>query len=151
MRETGWAPEVGFEEGLSRTVAWYRQNAGWVERVKSGEYQSYYERNYGDRDLELKTPRRAVAISMRVALDATPLTLSSGGLARYVSELHRALEAAFPEDEFPLVPSPPVPARLLRAPVVALGTEPGAVAGAGWRSSTARTSKCRTCHCARAC
>jgi len=40
---------------------------------------------------------------MRVALDATPLTLSSGGLARYVSELHRALEAAFPEDEFPLV------------------------------------------------
>jgi dTDP-glucose 4,6-dehydratase len=54
MRETGWAPEVGFEEGLSRTVAWYRQNAGWVERVKSGEYQSYYERNYGDRDLELR-------------------------------------------------------------------------------------------------
>ncbi|MGC9970367.1 MAG: glycosyltransferase family 1 protein [Bryobacteraceae bacterium] len=43
---------------------------------------------------------------MRVALDATPLTLSSGGLARYVSELHRALEAAFPEDEFPLVAAP---------------------------------------------
>jgi dTDP-glucose 4,6-dehydratase len=54
VHETGWAPEVGFEEGLSRTVDWYRQNSGWVERVKSGEYQSYYERNYGDRDLELK-------------------------------------------------------------------------------------------------
>jgi dTDP-glucose 4,6-dehydratase len=49
MCETGWAPEVGFEEGLSRTVAWYRQNAGWVERVKSGEYQNYYVLNYGDR------------------------------------------------------------------------------------------------------
>ena len=53
VRETGWAPEVGFEEGLSRTVDWYRDHAGWVERVKSGEYQSYYERNYGGRDLEL--------------------------------------------------------------------------------------------------
>jgi dTDP-glucose 4,6-dehydratase len=54
MTATGWRPEVGFEEGLSRTVAWYRANAGWIERVKSGEYRSYYERNYGDRDLELK-------------------------------------------------------------------------------------------------
>jgi glycosyltransferase involved in cell wall biosynthesis len=46
---------------------------------------------------------------MRVALDATPLTLSSGGLARYVRELHRALEAAFPKDEFPLLARPPAP------------------------------------------
>ena len=45
---------------------------------------------------------------MRVALDATPLTLSSGGLLRYVTELHRALVAAFPEDEFPLVAPPPL-------------------------------------------
>ncbi len=50
MCETGWAPEVGFEEGLSRTVAWYQQNACWVERVKSGEYQNYYALNYGTRE-----------------------------------------------------------------------------------------------------
>lgn len=37
---------------------------------------------------------------MRVALDATPLTLSSGGLRRYVEELARALAAGFPEDEY---------------------------------------------------
>jgi len=54
MRETGWAPQVGFDEGLSRTIEWYRGNAAWVERVRSGEYQRYYARNYGDRDLELK-------------------------------------------------------------------------------------------------
>jgi dTDP-glucose 4,6-dehydratase len=54
MAATGWRPEVGFEEGLSRTVEWYRTHAGWVERVKSGEYQSYYDRNYSDRDSELK-------------------------------------------------------------------------------------------------
>ncbi len=49
MRETGWAPEVPFEKGLALTVDWYRHNRGWVERVRSGEYQAYYERNYGDR------------------------------------------------------------------------------------------------------
>jgi dTDP-glucose 4,6-dehydratase len=53
-RETGWEPRIGFEEGLGRTVAWYQTNAGWVERVKTGEYQSYYARNYSDRDLELR-------------------------------------------------------------------------------------------------
>jgi dTDP-glucose 4,6-dehydratase len=48
-RETGWAPEVPFEEGLARTVRWYRENRGWVDRVRSGEHRAYYERNYADR------------------------------------------------------------------------------------------------------
>jgi dTDP-glucose 4,6-dehydratase len=49
MRETGWRPVIDFEEGLARTIQWYRDNAAWVERVRSGEYLTYYERNYGDR------------------------------------------------------------------------------------------------------
>ncbi len=49
MRETGWVPEVTFEQGLPRTIEWYRGNPGWVARVRSGEYQAYYERNYGSR------------------------------------------------------------------------------------------------------
>ncbi len=53
MRETGWSPEVAFEDGLSRTIAWYRSNAGWVERVKTGEYQTYYARNYENREMDL--------------------------------------------------------------------------------------------------
>src|SRR2546427_219304 len=40
---------------------------------------------------------------MRVALDATPLALTSGGLARYASELVPALASQFPEDEYHLV------------------------------------------------
>jgi glycosyltransferase involved in cell wall biosynthesis len=40
---------------------------------------------------------------MRVAIDATPLTLSSGGLRRYVEELSRALAENFPRDQFFLV------------------------------------------------
>ena len=53
LRETGWQPRVEFGEGLARTVAWYRGNAGWVERVRSGEYRGYYERNYSRREAEL--------------------------------------------------------------------------------------------------
>jgi len=49
MRETGWRPEVDFENGLARTIEWYRANSAWVERVRSGEYREYYERNYGAR------------------------------------------------------------------------------------------------------
>jgi dTDP-glucose 4,6-dehydratase len=49
MRETGWKAEQPFEEGLRATIDWYRSNPGWVARVKSGEYQQYYERNYGGR------------------------------------------------------------------------------------------------------
>jgi dTDP-glucose 4,6-dehydratase len=49
MRETGWKPQQPFEAGLQATIEWYRANAAWVARVKSGEYQRYYEHNYGNR------------------------------------------------------------------------------------------------------
>jgi dTDP-glucose 4,6-dehydratase len=48
-KETGWHPAVTFEEGLGRTVAWYRANAEWVARVKSGAYRQFYELNYSGR------------------------------------------------------------------------------------------------------
>ncbi len=54
-RETGWTPLVPFAEGLARTVEWYRQNRGWVARVRTGEYLSYYARNYENRGDELRT------------------------------------------------------------------------------------------------
>jgi dTDP-glucose 4,6-dehydratase len=46
-RELGWAPRVRFEDGLRDTVAWYRSNAAWAARIKSGEYRKYYEMHYG--------------------------------------------------------------------------------------------------------
>ncbi|MBD3674476.1 MAG: dTDP-glucose 4,6-dehydratase [Planctomycetaceae bacterium] len=48
-RELDWRPEIDFETGLAETIAWYRENAGWVERVRSGEYREYYQKQYGDR------------------------------------------------------------------------------------------------------
>jgi dTDP-glucose 4,6-dehydratase len=55
MHETGWQPQVEFEKGLAQTVDWYRRNTGWVERIKSGEYATYYVRNYENRDVELRS------------------------------------------------------------------------------------------------
>jgi glycosyltransferase involved in cell wall biosynthesis len=49
---------------------------------------------------------------LRVALDGTPLTVSSGGTRRYTVELSRALEAAFPEDHFQLMSDQTVAAPL---------------------------------------
>lgn len=57
---------------------------------------------------------------MTAALDATPLTLTSGGLARYVAELSLALARGFPEDRFALLSDqqfalpPGAPANLVR-------------------------------------
>jgi dTDP-glucose 4,6-dehydratase len=46
---TGWRAAVPFEDGIARTIQWYRENRGWIDRVKSGAYLSYYEQNYGQR------------------------------------------------------------------------------------------------------
>lgn len=49
MSATGWKPEVEFEQGLQQTIQWYQDNAGWVDRVRSGEYRKFYESNYATR------------------------------------------------------------------------------------------------------
>lgn len=45
-RELGWEPSITFEKGLEDTVDWYLNNSHWLENVTSGEYQSYYEKQY---------------------------------------------------------------------------------------------------------
>lgn len=37
-RELGWAPQVGFEEGIARTVQWYLDNRQWWEPLVAGRY-----------------------------------------------------------------------------------------------------------------
>ena len=45
-RELGWIPEETFETGIRKTVEWYLSNTEWVNRVKSGEYQSWLTKQY---------------------------------------------------------------------------------------------------------
>ncbi len=47
VRALGWAPRMRFDDGLERTVAWYRDNGWWWEPIRSGDYRAYYERQYG--------------------------------------------------------------------------------------------------------
>ncbi|MDE3212271.1 MAG: dTDP-glucose 4,6-dehydratase [Bacteroidota bacterium] len=46
-RELGWKPSLQFEEGLSRTIDWYLSNEQWLSEVTSGNYRTYYEKQYG--------------------------------------------------------------------------------------------------------
>lgn len=45
--ELGWIPQISFEEGLQKTIEWYKENESWWKNIKSGDYQSYYEKQYG--------------------------------------------------------------------------------------------------------
>ncbi len=47
--ELGWEPSLQFEEGLSKTIDWYLENAEWLEHVTSGTYRQYYEQQYVER------------------------------------------------------------------------------------------------------
>src|SRR5262249_18677253 len=58
QHELGWQPAHSFADALQRTIAWYRQHTSWWQRVKSGDYQTYYERMYGNR---LRTAAERVA------------------------------------------------------------------------------------------
>lgn len=47
--ELGWQPTVTLEAGLAKTVEWFKQNEQWWKNVKSGDYQSYYDKQYEKR------------------------------------------------------------------------------------------------------
>lgn len=42
-----WEPQADFEDGLQKTIEWYKKNESWWKSIKSGEYQKYYEKQYG--------------------------------------------------------------------------------------------------------
>lgn len=50
IKETlGWEPEVMFNDGFEKTVAWYLENEKWLDEVTSGNYLKYYEKMYKNR------------------------------------------------------------------------------------------------------
>jgi dTDP-glucose 4,6-dehydratase len=48
-RELGWRQKFDFEKGLDLTIKWYMNHQNWVDRVRSGEYRKWLEKNYGMR------------------------------------------------------------------------------------------------------
>ena len=47
--ELGWEPKYTFETGIKETIQWYLDNQDWMNQVKSGEYQQYYEKMYSNK------------------------------------------------------------------------------------------------------
>jgi dTDP-glucose 4,6-dehydratase len=45
-RELGWGQSHDFQSGLRATLSWYLRNTAWINGVRSGEYQTWMERNY---------------------------------------------------------------------------------------------------------
>jgi dTDP-glucose 4,6-dehydratase len=45
--QLNWTPAIPFATGVRQTVEWYKTHTDWWQEILSGEYQTYYERQYG--------------------------------------------------------------------------------------------------------
>ena len=47
IRDLGWQPRTGFEEGLRRTVDWYLGHGDWWRKlIEKSSFQSHLRKNY---------------------------------------------------------------------------------------------------------
>jgi dTDP-glucose 4,6-dehydratase len=49
IKALGWKKKVPFNEGMQRTVDWYRDNEDWWRKIKEGSFKKYYRKMYKDR------------------------------------------------------------------------------------------------------
>jgi dTDP-glucose 4,6-dehydratase len=92
LRGLGWHNHVGFEEGIAETVEWFRANEAWWRAIRSGEWESYYSRQYAAR------LAGGQAVSLVHPVDATAVVTAahtSAGLA--MAEATAAEEAMLDE------------------------------------------------------
>jgi dTDP-glucose 4,6-dehydratase len=53
-----WSPRTTLADGLAQTISWYRENSGWLEEIRRGDYRTYYEKYYVNRGASLRAIRR---------------------------------------------------------------------------------------------
>ncbi len=47
--ELNWKPKYTFENGIIETINWYLDNQKWINQVKTGQYQDYYNKMYSNK------------------------------------------------------------------------------------------------------
>jgi len=45
--ELGYQPQHGLDTYLRKTIDWFVKNKDWWQRIKTGDYQDYYQKQYG--------------------------------------------------------------------------------------------------------
>ena len=58
-KELGWTAQINLVDGLRQTIDWYRNNSEWIAGVRGGEYRTYYETYYENRETSLGSIARA--------------------------------------------------------------------------------------------
>jgi dTDP-glucose 4,6-dehydratase len=48
-RELGWRPRHSLETALPELVRWYVEHKGWVDSIRSGDYRTFYQKQYAER------------------------------------------------------------------------------------------------------
>lgn len=46
--ELGWKPTYNFDTGIQQTIQWYIDNKPWWQNILSGDYQNYFDKQYGE-------------------------------------------------------------------------------------------------------